>query len=71
MLIENEKLKESSIDVNVSQRPREEEPIEKVVCTWMVWSMWDRHVSPNPHIFSIYLQLILALGTKLERFDEC
>jgi hypothetical protein len=32
--------------------------------------MWDRHVLPNPHVFSIYLQLILALRIKLERFYE-
>ncbi len=28
-------------------------------------------MSPNPHALAIYLELIHALGIKLERFDEC
>jgi hypothetical protein len=55
MLVRNEKLEETPIDMNVSQQPREEKPIEKAVRTQVAQSMWDHHMLPNLHVFSIYL----------------
>jgi hypothetical protein len=66
--IEDENIKKPPINVNVSQWPREKKSIENVLRTRVVQSMWDHHLLFNPHIFSIYLELIFALGIK---FDEC
>jgi len=60
MLIQYEELEEAPIDVNVFQQSHEKEPIKKVVCTWVVQSMWDCHVLPNPHALAIYLKLVHA-----------
>jgi hypothetical protein len=35
-------LDEVALEVNVSQRPREEEPSRRVVCTQVDRSVWDR-----------------------------
>jgi sporulation-control protein spo0M len=32
-LVENEKLEETSLDVNISQRPHDKESFERMVCT--------------------------------------
>jgi hypothetical protein len=40
-LVEKEKLEEASLDVNVSQRSREEEPFRRVVRTRVDRSAWD------------------------------
>jgi hypothetical protein len=37
------------LEVNVSQRPRDEEPSRWVVRTRVDRSAWDRRLSPNPH----------------------
>ncbi len=40
--VQQEELKEAPLDLNVSQRPRGEEPPRKVVCTRVDRSVWDR-----------------------------
>jgi len=70
-LIEQEELEEASFDVNVFQRPREEEPSRRVVRIRVDHSAWDRRLSPNPHALAIYLEFVLACGVAPERFEEC
>ncbi len=69
--IEEEKLEEALLDVNVSQRLREEKPSRIMVHTWVDCSMWDRQMSPNWHALAIYLEFVLACGAAPERFEEC
>jgi hypothetical protein len=69
--VEQEELKEAPLDVNVSQRPREEKPSRQVVCTRVDRSTWDRRLSPNPHALTIYLEFVHARGVALERFENC
>ncbi len=69
--IQQEKLEEASLDLDVSQRPREEEPPKRVVRTRVACSVWDRQLSPNPHALAIYLEFVLARGAAPERFEEC
>jgi hypothetical protein len=57
--------------VNVSQRPREEEPSRWVVCTRIDRSAWDGRLSPNPHALAIYLEFVPTRGTAPERFEKC
>jgi hypothetical protein len=40
--VQQEELEEALLDLNVSQRSREEEPPRKVVCTRVDCSIWDR-----------------------------
>jgi hypothetical protein len=70
-LVPQEELEEASFDLNVSQRPREEEPPRKVVRTRIERSIWDRRLSPNPHALAIYLEFVPARGATPERFEEC
>ncbi len=80
-LVDKDKLEEATLDgtppdevtfeVNVSQRPCEEEPSKKVVRTRVDRSIWDRRLSPNPHALAIYLEFVLACGAMPERFEEC
>ncbi len=46
--VQQEEFKEASLDLNVFQRPREEEPPRRVVRTRVDRSVWDRQLSPNP-----------------------
>jgi hypothetical protein len=69
--IEHEKLEEMLLDVNVSQRPHEEEPSRQVVRTRVDCSAWDRRLSFNPHALTIYLEFVPARGVAPERFEEC
>jgi hypothetical protein len=69
--VQQEELEETPLDLNVSQRPREEEPPKRVVRTRVNRLVWDRRMSPNPHALAIYLEFILARGATLERFEEC
>jgi hypothetical protein len=39
--VEQEELKEMSLDVNVSQQPHEEEPSRRMVCIRVDRSAWD------------------------------
>jgi hypothetical protein len=70
-LVEEEELEEASLDVNVSQRPREEKPSRRVVRTQVDRSAWDRRLSPNPHALTIYLEFVPARGVAPKRFEEC
>ncbi len=70
-LEENEELEEAPLNVNVSQRSREEKPSWKVVCTWVDRLAWDRQLSSNPHALVIYLEFVPACGAALKRFEEC
>jgi hypothetical protein len=61
-LVEEEKLEETLLDVNVSQRLRDEKPFQKVVCIRVDHSTWDRRSSPNPHALAIYLEFVPIRG---------
>jgi hypothetical protein len=54
-LVEEEKLEETSLDVNVSQWSCDEEPFERVMHIQIDCSSWDHRLSPNPHALTIYL----------------
>ncbi len=69
--VEQEELEEVPLDVNVSQRPREEEPSRRVVRTRVNRSAWDRQLFPNPHALAIYLEFVPVRGVVQERFEEC
>jgi hypothetical protein len=69
--VQQEELEEPPLDLNVSQRPRKEEPPRRVVRTQVDCSVWDRRLSPNPHVLTIYLEFIPARGAAPERFEEC
>jgi hypothetical protein len=70
-LVQQEELEEASLDLDVSQRPREEKLPRRVVRTQVVRSTWDRRLSPNPHALAIYLESVPARGAAPERFEEC
>jgi hypothetical protein len=70
-LVQQEELEEAPLDLNVSQRPCEEEPPRRVVRTRVDRSVWDRRLSPNPHVLTIYLEFVPARGAAPERFEEC
>ncbi len=69
--VQQKELEEAPLDLNVSQRPREEEPPRRVVCTRVDCSVWDRRLSPNPHALTIYLEFVPACGAAPERFENC
>jgi hypothetical protein len=69
--VQQEELEEASFALNVSQRPREEEPPRRVVRTRVARSIWDRRMSPNPHALAIYLEFVPTRGVAPERFEEC
>ncbi len=69
--VQQEELEEAPLDLNVSQRPREEEPPKRVVRTRVDRSVWDRRLTPNPHALTIYLEFVPARGAASERFEEC
>jgi hypothetical protein len=58
--VEQEELEEVLFDVNVFQRPHEEEPFRRVVRTRVDRSAWDHRLSFNPHALAIYLKFVLA-----------
>jgi hypothetical protein len=70
-LVEQEELEEAPLDVNVSQRPHEEEPSRRVVRTQVDCSAWDRRLCPNPHALTIYLEFVPTCGATPEKFEEC
>jgi len=69
--VQQEELEEASLDLNVSQRPREEEPPRRMVRTRIARSVWDRRLSPNPRALVIYLEFVPARGAAPERFEKC
>jgi hypothetical protein len=70
-LVEKEELEEALLDVNVSQRSREEGPSKRMVRTRANCSAWDRQLFLNPHALAIYLKFVPACGVAPERFEEC
>ncbi len=70
-LIEEEELKKSSLDVNVSQWSHKKEPPKKMVHIWVDCSTWDHQLSPNPHALKIYLEFVLTYGTTPKRSEKC
>jgi hypothetical protein len=70
-LVEQEELKEVSFNVNVSQRPCEEEPSRRVVRIQVDRLTWDRRLSLNPRALTIYLEFVPTRGIALERFEKC
>ncbi len=69
--VQQEKLEEAPLDLNVSQWSCEEEPPRRVVRTRVDRSVWDHRLSPNSHALAIYLEFVLARGTAPKRFEEC
>ncbi len=69
--VQQEELEEAPLDLNLSQRPREKEPLRRVVRTQVTRSVWDRRLSPNPRALAIYLEFVPARGAAPERFEEC
>ncbi len=69
--VQQEELEEVPLDLDVFQRPREEEPPRRVVRTRVARSVWDCRLSPNPHALAIYLEFVPARGAAPERFEEC
>jgi len=69
--IEEEELKKTSLDVNVSQRSCNEKLFEIVVRTRVDRLAWDRGLSPNPHALAIYLEFVPVRGIAPKRFEEC
>jgi len=60
--VEQEKLEEVPLDMNVFQRPCEEELSRRVVRTQVDRSAWDCRLSPNPHALVIYLEFVPVRG---------
>jgi hypothetical protein len=69
--VQQEELEEAPLNLDVSQRPREEELPRRVVRTRVARSVWDHRLSPNPHVLAIYLKFVPACGAAPERFEEC
>jgi hypothetical protein len=69
--VQQEELEEAPLDLDVFQRPREEEPPRRVVRTRVARSVWDCQLSPNPHALAIYLKFVPARGAALARFEKC
>jgi len=70
-LVEKEDRKEAPLDMNVSQWSCEEELSKRMVRTRVNRLAWDRQLSPNPHVLTIYLKFVHACGTAPKRFEEC
>jgi len=69
--LEEAPLNEVALEVNVSQRSREEEPSRRVVRTRVGRSVWDHRLSLNPHALAIYLKFVPARRAAPKRFEEC
>jgi hypothetical protein len=69
--VQQEELEEAPLDLNVSQRPREEKPPRRVMRTRVDRSVWDRRLSLNPRALAIYLEFFPAHGAAPERFEDC
>jgi hypothetical protein len=69
--VQQKELEEAPLDLNVSQRPREEKPPRRVVRTRVDRLVWDRRLSPNPHALANYLEFVAARGAAPKRFEEC
>ncbi len=69
--VEEEELEETLLDVNVSQQSCNKEPFERVVRTLVDHLAWDRRLSLNPHVLTIYLEFVPVHGTVPKKFKEC
>jgi hypothetical protein len=69
--VQQEELEEAPLNLNVSQRPREEEPPRRVVRTRVDRSVWDHRLSLNSHALAIYLEFVPTRGAVPKRFEEC
>jgi hypothetical protein len=69
--VQQEELEEAPLNLNVSQRPHEEQPPKRVVRTRVACSVWDRRLSPNPRALAIYLEFVPVRGAAPERFKKC
>ncbi len=69
--VQQEEFEEAPLDLNVSQRPREEESPRRVVRIRVDRSVWDCRLSPNPRALAIYLEFVPAREAAPERFEEC
>jgi hypothetical protein len=69
--IEEEELKETPFDVNVTQRSRKKKLSKRVVCTRVNWLTWYCQLFPNPHALIIYLEFVPAREVALKRFEKC
>jgi len=56
--VQQKELEKAPFTLNVSQRPRKEEPPKRMVRTRVDRSVWDRRLSPNPHALAIYLEFV-------------
>jgi hypothetical protein len=70
-LVKKKELKETSLDMNVSQWSREKKPSRRVMRIQVDRSTWDHQLSPNPHVLTIYLEFVLTCGTAPKRFEKC
>jgi hypothetical protein len=71
VLIKKEKLEETPLYVNVSQRLCDKTLFQRMVRTRIDYSTWDCRSPLNPHVLAIYLEFIPAHGVALERFEKC
>ncbi len=69
--IEEEKLEETSFDVNVSQWSNKKKLSRKMVCTQVNCLAWDCRLFLNLHALTIYLKFVHAHGAAPIRFEEC
>jgi hypothetical protein len=69
--VQQEELEKTPLDLDVFQRPHEEEPPRRVVRTRIICLVWDRRLSLNPYALAIYLEFVPACGVAPERFEEC
>jgi hypothetical protein len=63
-------LDEMTLEVNVSQWSREEEPFRRMVRTRVNRSALDRRLSPNPHALAIYLEFVLARKVRTKKVQK-
>ncbi len=70
-LVEKEKLKQTSFEVNVSQQLCEEKLSKRMMHIQVHRLAWDHRLFPNPHALTIYLEFVHVHEVALERFEEC
>jgi len=69
--IEEEKLEETSFDVNVSQWSNLKKLFRKMVRTQVNCLAWDCRLFLNLRALTIYLKFVPAHGAAPIRFEEC
>jgi hypothetical protein len=71
VIIRDEELEKTLLDVNVFQWPHKEESFRREVHTRVDCLAWNHLLSPNPHALTIYLKFIHACGAAPKRFEKC